>query len=154
MTGREKCRILKQIRAEIAAANDIALVIEECPHKGECKGTCPRCEAEVRYLERELAKREKRHKRVAVAGISAALTLTMAGCAAAADGEPEPPPSPVPVTEELTGDVIAPGSDLGDDLGGAVAPDDTTDPFDEGSAVITDGEIAPDDLFDDDGGLE
>ena len=57
MRGKEKCRILKQIRAEIAAQNDIDLVIEECTHKGECRGTCPRCESEVRYLERELEKR-------------------------------------------------------------------------------------------------
>ena len=33
MNGKEKCRILKQIRAAIAAQNDIDLVIEECPHK-------------------------------------------------------------------------------------------------------------------------
>ena len=42
--GKEKCRILKEIRAEIARANDIEWVVSECKHKGNCKGTCPKCE--------------------------------------------------------------------------------------------------------------
>ena len=49
--GKEKCRILKQIRAEIARENDIEWVVSECKHKGNCKGTCPKCEQEVRQLE-------------------------------------------------------------------------------------------------------
>ena len=81
MKGKDKCRILKQIRAEIARQNDINLVIEECTHKGECRGTCPRCEAEVRYLERELEKRRLLRKGVALAGISAGMTLALSGCA-------------------------------------------------------------------------
>ena len=55
MNGKATCAILKQIRREIAEKNDIALVIAECSHKGDCPGTCPRCEAEVRILERALA---------------------------------------------------------------------------------------------------
>ena len=70
MNGKQKCRILKQIRQQIAEANDIELVVSECTHKGDCRGTCPRCEAEVRYLERELEKRRRLMKRVALAGIS------------------------------------------------------------------------------------
>ena len=81
MRGKEKCRILKQIRAEIAAQNDIDLVIEECTHKGECRGACPRCEAEVRYLEAELEKRRRLRKTVALAGVSAGITLALSGCA-------------------------------------------------------------------------
>ena len=69
--GKEKCRILKQIRAEIAKANDIEWVVSECKHKGNCKGTCPKCEQEVRQLEAALAKREALGKTVAVVGISA-----------------------------------------------------------------------------------
>ena len=81
MRGKEKCRILKQIRAEIAAQNDIDLVIEECTHKGECRGTCPRCESEVRYLERELEKRRALRQSVALAGVCAGMTLALSGCA-------------------------------------------------------------------------
>ena len=52
--GKQTCKILKEIRKQIAAENDIKLVIEECTYQGDCRGTCPKCEAEVRYLEREL----------------------------------------------------------------------------------------------------
>ena len=79
--GKEKCRILKQIRAEIARQNDIEWVVSECSHKGDCRGTCPKCEQEVRQLEAALARREALGKTIAVAGISAGLALTVAGCA-------------------------------------------------------------------------
>ena len=78
--GKEKCRILKEIRAEIARANDIAWVVSECKHKGNCKGTCPKCEQEVRELEDALAKRAALGKKVAVVGISATLALSVTGC--------------------------------------------------------------------------
>jgi len=80
MKGKDKCKILKEIRREIAANNDINLVIEECTHQGECKGTCPRCEAEVRYLEKELEKRERLGKKLAVVGVSAALMAATTAC--------------------------------------------------------------------------
>ena len=38
---------LEAIRAEIARQNDIPWETEECGFKGECRGTCPRCEATV-----------------------------------------------------------------------------------------------------------
>lgn len=72
--GKQKCKILKQIRKQIADANDISYVIEECPHKGDCAGTCPKCEAEVRYLESQLAERRRLGKAVAVVGLAAGLT--------------------------------------------------------------------------------
>lgn len=76
MTGKEKCKILKEIRRQIAEKNDIRLVIEECTHKGKCRGSCPRCEAEVRMLERELDKRRTAGLKVTLAGISAGFLLT------------------------------------------------------------------------------
>jgi len=76
MTGKEKCKILKEIRRQIAEKNDIRLVIEECTHKGKCRGSCPRCEAEVRLLERELDKRRAAGLKVTLAGISAGVLLT------------------------------------------------------------------------------
>lgn len=80
MNGKNKCKILKDIRREIAKQNDIDLVIEECRFKGDCLGTCPKCEAEVRYLEKELEKRRKLGKTVAIAGLVATLTATSTGC--------------------------------------------------------------------------
>lgn len=70
--GKEICKALKEIRRKIAEENDINLVIEECTYQGECKGTCPRCEEELRYLEKELEKRKKLGKTIAIVGITAA----------------------------------------------------------------------------------
>ena len=74
--GKRTCKILKEIRAQIAAENDIEFVTSECKHQGDCAGTCPKCEAEVRYLEKELEKRVKLGKAVTVAGLAAAITAT------------------------------------------------------------------------------
>lgn len=52
--GRNICNTLKAIRKQIADANEIEYSPEECHFKGECKGTCPKCEQDVRYLEQEL----------------------------------------------------------------------------------------------------
>lgn len=80
MNGKNKCKLLKEIRQRIAAENDIALVTSECKFQGECSGTCPKCEAEVRYLEQELEKRHKLGKTVAVAGVAAAILVGTGGC--------------------------------------------------------------------------
>ncbi len=71
--GKKICKTLKDIRREIAKANDIKYEPRECKHEGDCLGTCPACEAEVRYLERQLDLRRKLGKAVAVVGISAGL---------------------------------------------------------------------------------
>lgn len=80
MSGKSKCKILKDIRKKIAEDNDIAYVTSECKYQGECSGTCPKCEAELRYLEEELNKRKNLGKTVAVAGIAAALVVGSTGC--------------------------------------------------------------------------
>ncbi len=122
--GKEKCRILKEIRAEIARQNDIEWVTSECRHQGNCKGTCPKCEQEVRELERALARREAVGKTVAVIGISASLTLAVTGCEllpiATTTGEPlggqyvmetETPVESSPVTEMTEmGEMLPPDS--------------------------------------------
>lgn len=80
MNGKGKCKILKDIRRQIAKDNDIEFVTADCKYQGDCTGTCPKCEAEVRYLEQELVKRQKAGKVIAVAGIAAALVIGAAGC--------------------------------------------------------------------------
>lgn len=96
--GKQTCKILKNIRQQIAKENDITLVTSECKYKGECLGTCPKCEAEVRYLETELAKRQKAGKRISIVGMAAsvAAALTLNSCVTAG----EPP--------ALTGDPVIP----------------------------------------------
>lgn len=71
--GKQTCKILKEIRKQIAEKNDIAFVTKECRHKGDCAGTCPACEAEVRYLEQELRKRQQLGKTAIVTGLSVGL---------------------------------------------------------------------------------
>ena len=91
MKGKSKCKILKDIRKKIAEENDIAYITSECRHQGDCAGTCPKCEEELRYLEQELKKRQAAGKAIAVAGIAAALVVGSTGCA-------------LSDTETLTGD--------------------------------------------------
>jgi len=96
--GKKVCKILKEIRQQIAEKNDIELFISECHFQGECKGTCPKCEAEVRYLEQELNQRRQLGKAVAVAGISLGMAGAIAGCGA-------PTPKKVHAITAFTGDV-------------------------------------------------
>lgn len=133
MKGKEKCKALKEIRQQIAAANDISYAVSECTHQGDCKGTCPKCEAELRYLERELAIRKGLGKAVAVVGLSAGVCATVTACspldalervvdhiryedelegmATELEGA-----MPAPTEEvELTGDVAVPDTDITDD---------------------------------------
>lgn len=79
--GKQTCKILKEIRKQIAEDNDINLVIEECTYQGDCQGTCPRCEAEVRYLERELEKRQRMGKVAIIAGMSLGTLISASSCA-------------------------------------------------------------------------
>ncbi len=74
--GRNICNQLKEVRKRIAEENGIPLEIEECTYKGECRGTCPRCEAEVRYLENALADRLRLGKVATVAGLALSLATT------------------------------------------------------------------------------
>lgn len=80
MRGKEKCKALKEIRRQIAEQNDIKYVVSECKHQGECRGTCPKCESELRYLERELAVRQSLGKAVAIAGITVGVCTTLTAC--------------------------------------------------------------------------
>ena len=95
--GKRTCEILKDVRRKIAQENDIPLVERECTHEGDCRGTCPYCESEVRYLERELSKRRALGKAVTVAGIAVS-AMMMGAChgpktpATSAGSEPEPTP--------------------------------------------------------------
>lgn len=70
MTGKEKCKLLKQIRKEIAESNGIVYLTSECTFEGECRGTCPKCDAEIRYLDNELQSKADRGEKITLAGLS------------------------------------------------------------------------------------
>ena len=83
-TGKEVCLILKGIRQKIADANGISYQPKECHHKGDCTGTCPVCEEEIRYLEGELKARKGNGFGMKVAGIAAGVCATVMPMTAAA----------------------------------------------------------------------
>ncbi len=74
--GKRICSELKAVRRRIAKENNIPLQQPECTHEGDCLGSCPRCEAEVRYLEQALTRKLTVGKVATVAGLS----LTLAAC--------------------------------------------------------------------------
>ena len=82
--GRSTCKLLKSIRQQIADANGISYRPKECQHKGDCAGTCPACEEEIRYLERELKARKGNGFGMQVAGIAAGICATVMPMTAAA----------------------------------------------------------------------
>ena len=82
--GRSTCKLLKSIRQQIADANGISYRPKECQHKGDCTGTCPACEEEIRYLERELKARKGNGFGMKVAGIAAGICATVMPMTAAA----------------------------------------------------------------------
>ncbi len=114
MKGKNKCKILKEIRQKIADENDIPYVTRECSYQGECSGTCPKCEAELRYLEQELEKRRSLGKTVAVAAVAAGLSLSLTACApgngsgGSGMNTPTLPTPKPPVATEVEGDFPEP----------------------------------------------
>lgn len=117
MKGKQRCKILKEIRRQIAQNNDIEFITSECKHQRDCLGTCPKCEAEVRYLERELEKRQRLGKAVTIAGLAVTLSASAAGCMLPAD--------------QLDGDMLASTADSQN-----IADTEETDIVYDGDMVI------------------
>ena len=110
--GKQVCKILKDIRKQIADENDIEFVTSECQHKGDCAGTCPKCEAELRYLESQLARRSAAGFPARLAGIAlgvAVVAPAFTSCDLTDKGKPlagDIPPEELP----LGGDPAVPDS--------------------------------------------
>ena len=103
--GKSTCKLLKDIRLQIADANGISYQPKECHHKGDCAGTCPACEEEIRYLERELKARKGNGFGMKVAGIAAGICATVMPMTAAAQGVKPDSTSNLPVRTAKKGDV-------------------------------------------------
>ena len=95
--GKSTCKLLKDIRQQIADANGISYQPKECHHKGDCAGTCPACEEEIRYLERELRARKGNGFGMKVAGIAAGICATVMPMTAAAQNVKPDSTSNLPV---------------------------------------------------------
>ena len=103
--GRSICNVLKTIRTQIAKANEIKYEPCECHHTGECRGTCPACEAEVRYIERQLNIRRQLGKAVTIVGISAGMAA-LTGCGKEAELLVAPVPMEQKNEIKTFGDVV------------------------------------------------
>ena len=103
--GKSTCKLLKDIRQQIADANGISYQPKECHHKGDCAGTCPACEEEIRYLERELKARKGNGFGMKVAGIAAGICATVMPMTAAAQGVKPDSTANRPVHTAKKGDV-------------------------------------------------
>lgn len=119
MKGKEKCKALKEIRRQIAEANDIEYAVSECKHQGDCLGTCPKCESELRYLERELAVRQNLGKAVAIVGLSTGVCASMTAC-----NITDIMSNPF-IQEEVDGMMVAP-EELEGDTAFPISPETTT----------------------------
>ena len=140
--GKSTCKLLKDIRQQIADANGISYQPKECHHEGDCAGTCPACEKEIRYLERELKARKGNGFGMKVAGIAAGICATVMPMTAAAqavksDSTANPP---VQTTKKAPIKVV----DLSDSCAspvvvrGMVIDEENKEPV-IGSAVFIDG---------------
>ena len=154
--GRSTCKLLKSIRQQIADANGISYQPIECHHKGDCAGTCPACEAEIRYLERELKARKGNGFGMKVAGIAAGICATVMPMTAAAqavksDSTANPPvqttkKAPIKVvdlSDSCASPVVVRGMVIGGDdkeplIGASVVIDGTN----KGVATNVDGQFA------------
>ena len=103
--GKSTCKLLKDIRQQIADANGISYQPKECHHKGDCAGTCPACEEEIRYLERELKARKGNGFGMKVAGIAAGICATVMPMTAAAQAVKPDSTANCPVHTAKKGDV-------------------------------------------------
>ena len=154
--GKSTCKLLKSIRQQIADANGISYQPKECHHKGDCAGTCPACEEEIRYLERELKARKGNGFGMKVAGIAAGICATVMPMTAAAqsvkpDSTANPPvqttkKAPIKVvdlSEGCASPVVVRGMVIGSDdkeplIGASVVIDGTN----KGVATNVDGQFA------------
>ena len=73
--GKKTCETLKSIRKQIADANEIPYEPRVCTHEGDCKGTCPACESEMRYIENQLNIRKMAGKAVKIVGLATVMTM-------------------------------------------------------------------------------
>ena len=103
--GKSTCKLLKDIRQQIADANGISYQPKECHHKGDCAGTCPACEEEIRYLERELKARKGNGFGMKVAGIAAGICATVMPMTAAAQAVKPDSTANRPIHTAKKGDV-------------------------------------------------
>ena len=140
--GKQVCKILKDIRKQIAEENDIEFITSECKHQGDCAGTCPKCEAELKYLESQLARRSASGFPARLAGIAigfAAVAPAFTSCDWMTKGDMLPPQVDGEMELPLGGDpAVSDSVHLGANLVFAIiSHDDFTAAFTKGGWLQT-----------------
>ena len=100
--GKQTCETLKSIRKQIADANEIPYEPRVCTHKGDCMGTCPACESEMRYIENQLNIRKMAGKAVKIVGL--ATVMTLAACNSISTTDSYNPK--LEVGDEMEGEIV------------------------------------------------
>ncbi len=100
--GKKTCETLKSIRKQIADANEIPYEPVVCTHKGDCMGTCPACESEMRYIENQLNIRKMAGKAVKIVGL--ATVMTLAACNSISTTDSYNPK--LEVGDEMEGEIV------------------------------------------------
>ena len=100
--GKSTCETLKSIRKQIADANEIPYEPVVCTHKGDCMGTCPACESEMRYIENQLNIRKMAGKAVKIVGL--ATVMTLASCNSISTTDSYNPK--LEVGDEMEGEIV------------------------------------------------
>lgn len=62
--GKEVCAYLRNIRIDLARANNIPFDSEPCNIDGDCAGTCAKCDEEAAYLRDELNKIPEQERKI------------------------------------------------------------------------------------------
>lgn len=140
-SGKRICETLKAIRSEIASANEIDYTPTPCDHEGDCAGTCPACESEMRWIERQLRVRQALGKAVTIAGVSMALSLGASAAAQSPTGgdqkrKTDPPAKPEKKRNHVRGKVPMPPPPVENDTVGNALPD-SSQFVTEGDTIIT-----------------
>ena len=62
MTGKEKCKMLKELRRKIALHFNLSHLLneKECNYQGPCPGFCPVCDAELLNITQQLNEKDMR----------------------------------------------------------------------------------------------
>lgn len=112
--GKQTCRILKEIRRQIAEANDIEYITSECQYQGDCLGTCPKCESEVRYLEQQLERRRMAGKAIMLVGLSTGMLAMNAQTVEETPASPDTPQTVSNFTPSLLAGKVLPQKQTSD----------------------------------------
>ena len=135
MNGKKICASLRELRIRIASANDIDYKPAVCTYEGDCSGTCPRCESELRYIERQLSRRRAMGKKVALAGLAlgAASLMPM-------QAQQVTPPTPATTVEQPSRPIVdaAPGDTTAVVIRGRVIDNEDREPV-IGATVLLKG---------------